>query len=309
MRVIRARVLGYCMGVRRAVEMASRELGPEPGFSPGAAPRAPCRERPRAKRVYTLGPLIHNPQVLAKLKNRGVETLDAARLPGDLRGAVVILRAHGVTPALEAGLVSRGALVADATCPKVKASQNLARSLGEAGYRLFLAGEEQHGEIVGIRGYAGDCLIVGNPGEAALAAENLYREAGPVKTALLGQTTISPGEYRAIGEAIASFFPNLAIQDTICGATRDRQDALTELSGRTDALIVVGGRASANTRRLLSIAESLGKPAWLAENAGEIPREIAAYPVVGLSAGASTPDEVIDEIEGALLSLPSNLSP
>lgn len=296
MQVIRARVLGYCMGVRRAVEMAA------------------CPGGPRAGRIYTLGPLIHNPQVLAKLKSRGVEILDEAGLPGDLRGAAVIIRAHGVSPGLEAEVSLRGGRVVDATCPKVKAGQLLARSLSGAGYRLFLAGERQHGEIAGIRAYAGDCRIVASPEEAAAAAETLYRETtgkgqAPAGTALLGQTTLSPGEYRAIGEAIRPFFPDLRVEDTICRATRDRQDALTELCGKADALIVAGGRASANTRRLLSMAQALGKPAWLAESAADIPREIAAYSVVGLSAGASTPDEVIDEIEGALLAMANSPRP
>jgi 4-hydroxy-3-methylbut-2-enyl diphosphate reductase len=306
MKVIRARVLGYCMGVRRAVEIAASRGG---GASePEADPPAERREGPCAGRVYTLGPLIHNPQVLAALKSRGVEILDETGLPGDLRGAVVIIRAHGVSPALEAEVSLRGGLVVDATCPKVKAGQTLARSLSGAGYRLFLAGERQHGEIIGIRAYAGDCFIVASPEEAAGAAEALYRETAGKgealpKTALLGQTTLSPGEYRAIGEAIRPFFPDLRVEDTICGATRDRQDALTELCGKAEAVIVAGGRDSANTRRLLSMARALGKPAWLAESAGDVPREIAGYAVVGLSAGASTPDEVIDEIEGALLSM------
>lgn len=300
-------MLGYCMGVRRAVEMTARVSG---GGAPAPVPdlRLASREGPCAGKIYTLGPLIHNPQVLAKLKSRGVEVLDETRLPGDLRGAVVIVRAHGVSPVLEAEVSLRGGRVVDATCPKVKASQNLARSLGRAGYRLFLGGEKQHGEIIGIRAYAGDCIVVASPEEAAEAAADLYREtAGKrpavIKTALLGQTTLSPGEYRAIGEAIRPFFPDLRVEDTICEATRDRQEALMELCGQVDALIVAGGRASANTRRLLSMAQALGKPAWLVESAGDIPREIAACSVVGLSAGASTPDDVIDEIEGALLAM------
>jgi 4-hydroxy-3-methylbut-2-enyl diphosphate reductase len=283
MEVIRARVLGYCMGVRRAVDLASRE---------SASP---------ADRVYTLGPLIHNPQVLEMLKKRGVEILDEADIPGDLRGAAVIIRAHGVSPALEAEVRARGARLTDATCPRVKASQMKARSLYEEGYRLFLAGERLHGEIIGIQGYAPGCAVVADPEEAARTAERLRRDAGPgIKTALIGQTTISPEEYRAIGDAISRFFPNLTVIDTICGATRDRQEALRELCGDAEVIIVAGGEASANTRRLLAIARSRGKLAWLTESAADIPPEIAAYRTVGLSAGASTPDEVIGEIERAL---------
>jgi 4-hydroxy-3-methylbut-2-enyl diphosphate reductase len=270
------------MGVRRAVEIAESE----------------AKSRPR---VYTIGPLIHNPQALAALRERGVEILDEERLPGDLRDAVVIIRAHGIAPSLEEELRGRGARLVDATCPKVKASQTRARSLSGAGYRIFLAGEERHGELIGIQGYAPDCMVVATREEAEGAAERLYRLFPEAKTALLGQTTMSPHEYRAIGEGIRRFFPGLTVVDTICGATRDRQNALRELCARVDALIIAGGRESANTRRLLMIAEAQGKLAWLIETKDEIPPEIGGCSVVGLSAGASTPDEVIDDIEAALL--------
>jgi 4-hydroxy-3-methylbut-2-enyl diphosphate reductase len=192
--------------------------------------------------------------------------------------------------------------------------------LAGEGYILFLAGEERHGEIAGILGYArqgvppdgpgleaapgesAGCVVVANPREAAAAAEAACRRMGDRKgpAALIAQTTISPEEYRAIGEEILKFFPGLRICDTICGATRDRQDALKELCRSVDAVIVAGGRESANTRRLLSLAQARDKPAWLVEKVGDIPPEIAAYGTVGLSAGASTPDELIDGIRRAL---------
>ncbi|MDR3343169.1 MAG: 4-hydroxy-3-methylbut-2-enyl diphosphate reductase [Treponema sp.] len=283
--VIRAGVLGYCMGVRRAVDMADAEL------RAGA-----CQPHP----IYTMGPLIHNPPVLERLKKQGAAILDEENLPEDLRDAVVIIRAHGITPQQEAALTLRGARLVDATCPKVRASQMQARALTKKGYRIFLAGEGHHGELIGIQGYAPGCLIAANREEAETMAEACYREAPQGKTALLGQTTISPDEYQAIGEGIKKFFPDLTMLDTICGATRDRQYALRDLCKRVDAVIVAGGRESANTRRLLAIAQRFGKPAWLVETSKELPPAIAAYPLVGLSAGASTPDEIIDAIEQVL---------
>ncbi|MDR1307382.1 MAG: 4-hydroxy-3-methylbut-2-enyl diphosphate reductase [Treponema sp.] len=339
MKVLRAKVLGFCMGVRRAVEMTEAELaGPE--------------------QVYTMGPLIHNPQTLAFLADRGVRILDEADLekPGrDFRNGALIIRAHGISPGMEKKLLLRGARrrdgrkepafrIVDATCPRVKASQLAARSLAERGYLIFLAGERDHAEIQGIYGYVltgkdGDsgggktrsgavdkdsskagsetgkvpadksffpCIIVGSPEEAEAAARTVLNEAPEnffPKTALIGQTTISETEYSDIAAALAKSFPNLEVQRTICGATRDRQNALRELCSPADALIIAGGRNSANTRRLLSIARECGKPAWLAESAADLPVEAGAYSVVGLSAGASTPDSVIDEIEQALLYL------
>jgi 4-hydroxy-3-methylbut-2-enyl diphosphate reductase len=247
-----------------------------------------------------MGPLIHNPQVLADLGRRGVEVLEEDRLPADLSGAVIINRAHGISPALEAELLARGARLLDATCPKVKASQMKAQSLYKAGYRIFLAGEKLHGEVIGIMGYAPGCIVVATPGEASLEAERLCKTLPPGQAALIGQTTISREEYQAIGEEIRRYFPQLETVDSICGATQDRQDALAELCGRVDAVIVAGGRASSNTRRLLAIAEAHAKPAWLVESARDLPPEARAYLRLGLSAGASTPDFVIAGIEGVL---------
>jgi 4-hydroxy-3-methylbut-2-enyl diphosphate reductase len=259
-----------------------------------------------------MGPLIHNPQVLRSLENRGVGILDEKQPPENLKNTTVIIRAHGISPGLEAELTKRGARIADATCPKVKASQLAARAFAAAGRRIFLAGEERHGEIIGIQGYVrrgggpvARCVVAGNAAEAEAAAEKLYREEPAAKTALIGQTTISPEEYRAIGEGIRRFFPDLEIADTICGATRDRQEALRELCGLVEAVIVAGGKESSNTRRLLAIARAQGKPCWLVEGVEDIPREIADYQTVGLCAGASTPDSVINDIEKALLHLNS----
>ena len=282
MKVIRAGYMGYCMGVRRAVSIAEAETG---------------------KKVYTIGPLIHNPRVLADLRQRGVQALETSETLADLREAVVIIRAHGVTPRQERQLVDQGARLVDATCLRVKASQMKAQALTESGYPLFLAGEKQHGELIGIQGYAPDCLLVGDPEEAETSAAALYANAPGSKTALIGQTTISTDEYSLIAQAIRRYFPDIEVIDTICRATRDRQNALKELCQLVDAVVVAGGRDSANTQRLFAIAQASGKPAWLVENAAELPDALTAYPRIGLSAGASTPDNVIDEIEQTLQQL------
>jgi 4-hydroxy-3-methylbut-2-enyl diphosphate reductase len=271
------------------------------------ADTALSRASPRAGTVYAMGSLIHNRQAMEPLLRRGLVVLDEAAIPEDLRGAQVIIRAHGVSPRLETALTGRGALLVDATCPKVKASQIRAQELCRQGCRVFLAGERSHAEIIGIRGYAPDCVVVGSPAEAAAAAEKLRREAGEIATALVGQTTWDSSEYASVAEAIRSFFPGLEVCDTICGATRARQDSLRSLCAEVDAVLVAGGRESANTRRLLDIARSFpgpggaGKPAWLVETPGEIPGEIDRYDTVGLCAGASTPDALIVALEEALL--------
>jgi 4-hydroxy-3-methylbut-2-enyl diphosphate reductase len=227
-------------------------------------------------------------------------------LPPDLAGAAVIIRAHGISPSLEEELERRHAVLADATCPRVKKNQLTARSLWETGFSLFVAGEKQHGELAGLKAYAPGASVVSNPVEAGLAAAALARKNPGARTALIGQTTIGAGEYRAIDGAIRAVFPGLETVDSICPATRERQEALRELCSQVEALVIAGGRSSSNTRRLLDIALSLGKPAWLVESAAEIgplTAEIARYRSAGLSAGASTPDSDIAEIEAVLAAL------
>jgi len=257
------------------------------------------------KKVYTLGSLIHNPQVLADLESRGVAVLDEDSPLPEARGAVVVIRAHGVGPRVEARLGGLGFSLIDATCPRVKASQLKVRSLARAGRALFLAGERSHAEIAGILGYAEGavfCEVVADAAEAEAAARNLAAKpfAWDLPPALVAQTTISQEEYSAIAAAVERHFPNLETVGTICGATCERQESLRELLARVDAVVVIGGRESANTRRLLAIAESSGKPCVLAETAADIPPGFSGFATVGITAGASTPDFVIDEVERAL---------
>jgi len=304
MKVVRAGILGFCMGVRRAVEIAERA----------------SLEKGRAGAIYTLGPLIHNSRVLESLGKRGLVCLKENELSSLPPDSTVIIRAHGVSPVIERELSKKGIHVLDATCPNVKQSQSKARNFVESGYRLFIAGEENHGEIAGLKGYAeagfssissssissilpsAACFVVSNAEEAFASAEELYRREPEAKTALIAQTTLRAEEYRAIGENIQRFFPSLQIVNSICTATMDRQNALRELAD-VDAVIIAGSRESANTQRLLALAREMGKPAWLTEAVSDIPPEIGAYETVGLSAGASTPDDLIDAIEEALRAL------
>jgi len=259
------------MGVRRALELTREQVF--------------C-SRAEQKKIYTLGPLIHNPQVLDELLSLGINILDENNLPENLSASVVIIRAHGISPQTEAELQKRGAVIVDATCPRVKTNQLKAAELAKNGYMLFIAGEKDHAEIRGIVGYA-EQLEISN-------------EKLGIKTALIGQTTISAEEYKLIGENLKKQYPDIEIIPSICPATTERQNSLKELLLKVDAVVIAGGRESANTRRLLQIAEKSGKPCVLAETPADIPPDFFKYKTIGLAAGASTPDKVIDEIETAL---------
>jgi len=291
MKIIRARVLGFCMGVRRAVELATVQA--RKAAEEGSA-------------VFTLGQLIHNPNVLANLEKQGIITLkqdsfDVIQDKG--KNCSVIIRAHGISPETEEKLRGMGCKIIDATCPNVKKNQLKTQELSRAGYSLFLAGESAHAEIEGIKGYASCapfCKVVVNTEQARDAAKTLFETNKDAKTALIGQTTISEEEYANIGNEIKKYFPNLKIVNTICSATAERQQALRELLTRVDAVIIAGGKESANTRRLLVIAQESGKPCAMVEQVEEIPENFYDFNTVGLCAGASTPDSLIDEIESKL---------
>lgn len=257
--------------------------------------------------IYTYGPLIHNKTVLRKLEEKRIYVLDGK---ADARGVQVIIRAHGVSPEAETALREAGAVLRDATCPKVKANQILARKLcakGGVSGTVFLAGDRNHAEIQGILGYAPECVCVSNEAEAEEAAQSRREAAGKsagriMPAVLIGQTTFPVDSYRKIAAVLRKHF-RLDTRNTICSATARRQNALRKLCVCVDAVIIAGGKDSANTRALAGIARDMGKPAYLLENAAEadgIASEMAAYPRIGLASGASTPIETVDELETAL---------
>lgn len=282
--VIKAEVIGYCMGVRRAMELAAetaRRVGTRP--------------------IYTMGPLIHNRHALDQLAGEGIVVLDESFLAdgdkaGALAGRTVIIRAHGIAPALRARLEALGAVLVDASCPRVLASQRRAQTAYEAGRQVILVGDREHGEIIGIAGHAPGCTIVSTVDEARQAS---VRDGAVV----IAQTTVKVGEYEAICAVLRGRSENLETVNSICGATEERQEALRRLAGRVGAILVVGGRNSANTTRLLATACECGKPAWLIEDENEIPADVTHYRSVGLSAGASTPDRIIAAVAARLEAL------
>ena len=283
MKIERAEVLGYCMGVRRAVEIAEKA----------------CKENPD-KKIFTLGPLIHNNSALEIFKKKGINILkeDAGDLKNDFNNSVVIVRAHGVMPIVIDNLKTKGVSVMDATCPRVLSSQKRAADYAKKGYTVFLAGDKNHGEIVGISGharsYGAECIVIEHKDDA-LAVQNV-----PEKSVLLSQTTISKSEYDVIADVLKAKNSNIVILDTICPATNERQKALVKLCKNVDGVLIIGGKNSANTKRLLRTAQELCNHAFLIETAKEIPKLFFSLKRVGLTAGASTPDFVIDEVEAAL---------
>lgn len=293
MEVIRSEIMGFCAGVRRAVNAAQKALDQrEQGEITG--------------KVYTFGPLIHNPIALAELAKRSLGILGADDIDSLKAGDAVLIRAHGVPPETEAALKDTGASVINATCPLVTASQKRAADFAKKGYAVILAGDKNHGETTGIAGYAEKSILENKTGSFYLvenrsdATALFEKKAAPEKAVLLSQTTFSVKEFDAISQILKSKIPEIEIISTICPATHERQDALVELCSKVDGVLVIGGKNSANTGRLLITAEKLSSHAALIEKADEIPHEFFSLNRVGITAGASTPDSVISAVEAAL---------
>lgn len=290
MQVIRSEVLGFCSGVRRAVAAAVRALSDAEASCTG-------------KKVYSLGPLIHNSVALARLEERGLKILSENEISSLDESCVVLIRAHGVSPALLNRIKKSGASVQDATCPRVALSQKRAAIAAEAGKTVILCGDAGHAEVKAIEGSAGEKFILV---QNAPDAERLFEGGISGSALLLSQTTFSPDEFAKIADiaqrACIKGHGTLEIFDSICPATQNQQKALASLAESVDAILVVGGKKSANSRRLFERARKM-KEAYFVETAADLPDDFGGNKIIGITAGSSTPDFVIDDVESAVKKL------
>ena len=286
MDVIRAKTAGFCMGVSLALQKLYTALD-----------EAAAVEGPQG-RIRTLGPIIHNPQVLAHYEAKGVLCVrDAAELrPGDR----VIIRAHGIPRQVEERVRAGGALVVDATCPKVKKAQLAIARATRQGATLLLFGEADHPEVRGLVSYAhGPAYVFGSPEELA----GLRLDPGRAHV-LASQTTQDRKTFSGLEAALRARFPGLTVLSTICDATRERQEEARSIASSVDVMVIVGGRQSGNTRRLADVAALSGIDTFHVESADELDaKRFTQKTRAGLTAGASTPKSLIDAAENWLASL------
>lgn len=243
--------------------------------------------------VATYGPLIHNRQAIESLSKKGVGQINS---PEEMQSGTVVIRAHGVPKEIFDRLKARGVRIVNGTCPRVLRSMRVVEQFCRRGCHIVLVGDRKHGEVQAIASYSGDITVVEN-------AEQAAEIEIPANTMVIAQTTISQNEYDAVCKVLLRKNPDITIVQSICPATRERQTALEKLATEVDAIVVIGGKNSSNTKRLFSLAESTGKPTWHIENAEEIPAELADFSSIGVTAGASTPDWVIAAVEQRLKEL------
>src|SRR5215208_5937440 len=271
MQVLLAEEYGFCFGVERAVEMV------EGALSEGAT-------------VRTLGPLIHNTQEIHRLEAEGVRTINA---PVEVsEGETAVIRAHGVTPEVQRELETRAERVIDATCPFVTKVQKLAERAAKEGRDVVVVDNPDHPEMIGVVGYAPNNTYVVRDADEVAALPHLR---APL---VVSQTTIKLKTFLEVAEAVrekADTEPQVV--NTICSATRDRQDAARALAGQVDAFYVIGGRHSSNSVKLLAVCQEQCAKSFLIETPAEInPADLTGVKKVGVTAGASTPNWLIDQV-------------
>ena len=271
MKIQKATELGFCFGVRRALRIIEGEAG-------GAG-------------IVTLGPIVHNKTVVARLKGLGIGVVDDI---GSLKGGVIAISSHGVSPETLDKINARGVEVIDTTCPIVRSAQKAARRLANAGFGVIIFGEASHPEVRGLLGWAG------RNANASMDAEAVAVNGLPRRIGIMAQTTQSRGEFTAfvnrLNERLLLHSQEIRVINTLCQETQKRQLAAEELAANSDLMIVVGGHNSANTRRLAEVCQH-SVETYHIENASEIDVEwLKGKRSVGITAGASTPDEAIEQV-------------
>lgn len=284
MKVIRAKSAGFCFGVERAIEIATT-----------------CTDGGKCK-VFTDGPLIHNRQMMERLTNCGVLEIGDYKSESSINdqiskaspeNSVLVFRAHGVSPDRRKYLQSLGLRCKDATCPDVGKIAGIIKMHANKNYTTFIVGDPDHPEVIGLLGYAGG---KGYVVKDTKAIDELPDIQGDI--CMVSQSTMFTDDYNQISEYFKKRFPNTKVIDTICGATKERQKDVNVLAEKgAQAIVVIGGKHSANTVKLAIMAQRTGLPCFHIETLGELDIDaISKFDVVGVTAGASTPDFLIDEV-------------
>ncbi|MGM0419356.1 MAG: 4-hydroxy-3-methylbut-2-enyl diphosphate reductase, partial [Bacillota bacterium] len=262
---------GFCFGVKRAIEMAMDAVQDKDDT-----------------RVYTLGPIIHNPQVVDKLEDLGIKAIEDI---DEIESGVIIIRSHGVKPKTIERAKNKGLTIIDATCPYVTKAQKNARILVEEGYQTLIYGDRDHPEVKGILGATNNqALIVENK-------KDLDEISLKSRVGIIAQTTKSPASFRELIVLLLEKTKELKIYNTICNTTQIRQSAAENLADDVEVMFVIGGYNSANTKRLAEICSETGTPTHHIETADDIDWSwLENIHKVGITAGASTPDWLIKEV-------------
>ena len=275
MEVTVAKTAGFCFGVKRAVEKVYEQIGKT--------------EKP----IYTYGPIIHNEQVVGDLQEKGVEVIDTLEELKTIRDAVVVIRSHGVGKDVYDILKENGVEIVDATCPYVKKIHRIVEKQTAEGRRVLIVGSEDHPEVQGIKGW-GD--------ERTKVIENMddFRRLElpeDEKLCIVSQTTFNYKKFQDLVEKISKTRYDITVLNTICNATQERQVEAMRIASQVEVMLVIGGKHSSNTQKLYDICRKECKNTYYIQTLGDFnPECISSVRSVGITAGASTPNNIIEEV-------------
>ena len=274
MEVIVAKTAGFCFGVRRAVDTVYEQI---------AAAKKP---------VYTFGPIIHNEQVVQDLEKKGVRVIETEEELKKLTDAIVIIRSHGVGPQIYRILENQGITIVDATCPFVKKIHRIVEEQ-KKDRRIIIVGNRSHPEVMGIRGWGDERTLVV---ETAEELDHLPLSPGE-KLCVVAQTTFNYNKFQDLVEKFEKKGYDILVLNTICNATQERQVEARRIASEVDAMLVIGGRHSSNTRKLYEICQKECKNTYFIQSLGDFnPECVNSVRSVGITAGASTPNQIIEEV-------------
>lgn len=275
MEVIVAKTAGFCFGVEKAVEMVWEKLAES--------------DQP----IYTYGPIIHNEQVVADFAKHGVKVIHTRTELAQVKTGIVVIRSHGVGPDIYRIAEQNNLEIADATCPFVKRIHNIVQEQNKAGRQVVIIGNENHPEVEGIKGWGdGHTIVVGNEGQM----DDFLSKTGR-KISIVAQTTFNYNKFQELVEKFSKKGYDILVLNTICNATQERQVEAKEIASKVDAMIVIGGKNSSNTQKLYEICLKECKNTHYIQTLGDFdPESVNSVRSVGITAGASTPKKIIEEV-------------
>ncbi len=273
MKVIVAKTAGFCFGVEKAVEKVYENVGKES--------------------LYTYGPIIHNEEVVKDLEKKGVQVINGIDGIDDITNGTVVIRSHGVSEDVYDKLKSKGLDIVDATCPFVQKIHRIVSKESMEGRTIVIIGNEGHPEVEGIKGWShSDTYVIGNSEDA----ENLSLKQGE-KVCIVSQTTFNFKKFKDLVEIIQKKGYDIKCLNTICNATEERQREAREIASKVDTMIVIGGKHSSNTQKLVEICKSECKDTYYIQTLGDLDLSmLGSGSSVGITAGASTPKKIIEEV-------------
>ena len=278
MNVELAKTAGFCFGVKRAVDTVYQQI-----------------EQYRGEKIFTYGPIIHNEEVIKDLRSHGVEVLNDEEELKTADADVVVIRSHGVAKYIYDILEERGITCVDATCPFVKKIHKIVAEKSTEGAYIVIVGNGEHPEVQGIRGWAGEQVTVVQTAEDAERFELPDKDQ---KVCIVAQTTFNYNKFKELVEIISKKRYDIVVLNTICNATKERQTEARQIAARVDAMVVIGDKRSSNTQKLFEICKEECLNTYYIQTLDDLDiNQLRSVESVGITAGASTPNKIIEEVQ------------